>query len=186
MQRFRDLTPNPVLGIVNTPTSLVVARRQPVLAYEDQGLRCPTQFRCRRGPRPHQRSGGYAEAVIELGQVTGTWRRSSMGHERLIQVSQLVFPVPESPSSTRVRSVDPAAGSEMAENGGSEVGDLGLAEVAESFGAREFRLVDEPDAAPGFPLVALVGELDQYEDSYQLCYVLGPQGIIVALEEQIG
>jgi hypothetical protein len=41
--------------------------------------------------------------------------------------------------------------------------------------------VDEPDAAQGVPLVPLVGELDQYEDSYQLCYVRGPEGIIVAL-----
>ena len=32
----------------------------------------------------------------------------------------------------------------------------------------------------------LVGELEQYEDSYRLCYVRGPEGIIVALAEQIG
>jgi catechol 2,3-dioxygenase-like lactoylglutathione lyase family enzyme len=31
----------------------------------------------------------------------------------------------------------------------------------------------------------LVGELVQYEDSYRLCYVRGPEGIIVALAEQI-
>jgi catechol 2,3-dioxygenase-like lactoylglutathione lyase family enzyme len=31
----------------------------------------------------------------------------------------------------------------------------------------------------------LVGELDQYEDSYRLCYVRGPDGIIVALAEQL-
>jgi len=29
----------------------------------------------------------------------------------------------------------------------------------------------------------LVGELGQYEDSYRLCYVRGPEGIIVALAE---
>jgi catechol 2,3-dioxygenase-like lactoylglutathione lyase family enzyme len=32
----------------------------------------------------------------------------------------------------------------------------------------------------------LVGELAQYEDSYRLCYVRGPAGIMVALAEQIG
>jgi catechol 2,3-dioxygenase-like lactoylglutathione lyase family enzyme len=32
----------------------------------------------------------------------------------------------------------------------------------------------------------LVGELGQYEDSYRLCYVRGPAGIIVALAEQLG
>jgi catechol 2,3-dioxygenase-like lactoylglutathione lyase family enzyme len=32
----------------------------------------------------------------------------------------------------------------------------------------------------------LVGELGRYEDSYRLCYVRGPGGIIVELAEQIG
>jgi catechol 2,3-dioxygenase-like lactoylglutathione lyase family enzyme len=32
----------------------------------------------------------------------------------------------------------------------------------------------------------LVGEVAQYEDSYRLCYVRGPAGIIVALAEQLG
>ena|SRR5215217_5684503 len=31
----------------------------------------------------------------------------------------------------------------------------------------------------------LVGELVQYQDSYRLCYVRGPEGIIVALAEQL-
>ena len=31
----------------------------------------------------------------------------------------------------------------------------------------------------------LVGELEQYEDSYRPCYVRGPAGIIVALAEQL-
>jgi len=34
--------------------------------------------------------------------------------------------------------------------------------------------------------VELVGEVVQYEDSYRLCYVRGPAGIIVALAEQLG
>jgi catechol 2,3-dioxygenase-like lactoylglutathione lyase family enzyme len=32
----------------------------------------------------------------------------------------------------------------------------------------------------------LVGELERYGDSYRLCYVRGPAGIIVELAEQIG
>jgi catechol 2,3-dioxygenase-like lactoylglutathione lyase family enzyme len=32
----------------------------------------------------------------------------------------------------------------------------------------------------------LVGQLERYEDSYRLCYVRGPEGIIVELAEQIG
>jgi catechol 2,3-dioxygenase-like lactoylglutathione lyase family enzyme len=32
----------------------------------------------------------------------------------------------------------------------------------------------------------LVGEVAQYQDSYRLCYVRGPEGIIVALAQQLG
>jgi catechol 2,3-dioxygenase-like lactoylglutathione lyase family enzyme len=32
----------------------------------------------------------------------------------------------------------------------------------------------------------LVGELAQYEDSYRLCYIRGPEGIIVGLAEPLG
>jgi catechol 2,3-dioxygenase-like lactoylglutathione lyase family enzyme len=32
----------------------------------------------------------------------------------------------------------------------------------------------------------LVGEVVQYEDSYRLCYIRGPEGILVALAEEIG
>jgi catechol 2,3-dioxygenase-like lactoylglutathione lyase family enzyme len=35
----------------------------------------------------------------------------------------------------------------------------------------------------GYPLV---GEVAQYEDIYRLCYVCGPEGIIVALAEELG
>jgi catechol 2,3-dioxygenase-like lactoylglutathione lyase family enzyme len=31
----------------------------------------------------------------------------------------------------------------------------------------------------------LVGDLDQYQDSYRLCYLRGPEGIIIALAEQL-
>jgi len=32
----------------------------------------------------------------------------------------------------------------------------------------------------------LVGEVAQYEDHYRLCYVRGPEGILIGLAEQIG
>lgn len=32
----------------------------------------------------------------------------------------------------------------------------------------------------------LIGEITQYEDMYRLCYIRGPEGIIVALAEQLG
>jgi predicted enzyme related to lactoylglutathione lyase len=31
----------------------------------------------------------------------------------------------------------------------------------------------------------LIGELERYGDSYRLCYVRGPEGIIVALAKQL-
>jgi predicted enzyme related to lactoylglutathione lyase len=31
----------------------------------------------------------------------------------------------------------------------------------------------------------LVGEIVQYEDTYLLCYVRGPEGILIALAEQL-
>jgi catechol 2,3-dioxygenase-like lactoylglutathione lyase family enzyme len=32
----------------------------------------------------------------------------------------------------------------------------------------------------------LVGEVERYEDRYRLCYIRGPEGIIVELAERIG
>ena len=32
----------------------------------------------------------------------------------------------------------------------------------------------------------LVGELERYEDKYRLCYIRGPEGIIIELAEKIG
>jgi catechol 2,3-dioxygenase-like lactoylglutathione lyase family enzyme len=32
----------------------------------------------------------------------------------------------------------------------------------------------------------LVGEVERYQDSYRLCYVRGPEGIIIELAERIG
>ena len=31
----------------------------------------------------------------------------------------------------------------------------------------------------------LVGEVTQYEDKYRLCYVRGPEGILIALAQQL-
>jgi catechol 2,3-dioxygenase-like lactoylglutathione lyase family enzyme len=32
----------------------------------------------------------------------------------------------------------------------------------------------------------LVGEVVQYEDSYRLCYIRGPEGLLIELAEQLG
>jgi len=49
--------------------------------------------------------------------------------------------------------------------------------------------VDDIDAAVAGLRVhgaKLVGEVARYQDSYRLCYVRGPEGIIIALAEELG
>ena len=40
--------------------------------------------------------------------------------------------------------------------------------------------------ACGLKALSSSGELERYEDSYRLCYVRGPEGIIVELAEHVG
>src|SRR3954470_14544164 len=51
-----------------------------------------------------------------------------------------------------------------------------------------FAVDDIDDAVAGLRArgTELLGEVQQYEDSYRLCYVRGPEGIIVMLAEQLG
>ncbi|HET7855183.1 MAG TPA: hypothetical protein VFL41_01885 [Gaiellaceae bacterium] len=51
---------------------------------------------------------------------------------------------------------------------------------------RARRLQAQVDSRIWFFTIELVGELERYEDSYRLCYVRGPEGIIIELAEQIG
>jgi predicted enzyme related to lactoylglutathione lyase len=46
--------------------------------------------------------------------------------------------------------------------------------------------IDDTLARPRTHGAELVGELAQYEDMYRLCYVRGPEGILIGLAEQIG
>jgi catechol 2,3-dioxygenase-like lactoylglutathione lyase family enzyme len=46
--------------------------------------------------------------------------------------------------------------------------------------------VDAVAAGLRFRGAELVGELERYEDRYRLCYVSGPEGIIIELVEKIG
>ena len=45
---------------------------------------------------------------------------------------------------------------------------------------------DIDDVVARFHGTELMGEVVQYEDTYRLCYVRGPEGVIVALAEQLG
>ena len=46
--------------------------------------------------------------------------------------------------------------------------------------------IDDVVARLGSHGAELVGEIAQYEDIYRLCYVRGPEGIIIGLAEQLG
>lgn len=50
-----------------------------------------------------------------------------------------------------------------------------------------FAVADIDDVLARLQVVGaeLIGELVQYEDSYRLCYIRGPEGIIVALAEEL-
>ena len=50
-----------------------------------------------------------------------------------------------------------------------------------------FAVDDIDDACPAPRHGAeLVGEVAQYEEKYRLCYVRGPEGLLIGLAEQIG
>ena len=46
--------------------------------------------------------------------------------------------------------------------------------------------LDETLAKLGRHGAELVGEVVQYEDSYRLCYIRGPEGLLIGLAEQLG
>ncbi|MBD7981963.1 VOC family protein [Oerskovia merdavium] len=46
--------------------------------------------------------------------------------------------------------------------------------------------IDDTVARLGTHGATLVGEIVRYEDAYRLCYLRGPEGIIVALAEELG
>lgn len=94
--------------------------------------------------------------------------------------------------------------------------DIAMMRTPDGHGRIEFVKYHDPEAVPGVPEDApantlgirrmmfavddiddtiarlqalgaeLVGEVAQYEDIYRLCYLRGPEGIVVALAEQIG
>jgi catechol 2,3-dioxygenase-like lactoylglutathione lyase family enzyme len=66
-------------------------------------------------------------------------------------------------------------------NGNAPANTLGLRHLA--FAVEDIDAVVAGLRARG---VQLVGELERYEDSYLICYVRGPEGIIVELAERIG
>jgi predicted enzyme related to lactoylglutathione lyase len=46
--------------------------------------------------------------------------------------------------------------------------------------------LDDTVARLGKRGAELVGEVVQYEDTYRLCYIRGPEGILIGLAQQLG
>jgi predicted enzyme related to lactoylglutathione lyase len=46
--------------------------------------------------------------------------------------------------------------------------------------------IDDTLARLGKRGAALVGEVVEYEDTYRLCYIRGPEGILIGLAQELG
>src|SRR5918998_867373 len=108
--------------------------------------------------------GEWAGRVTGLGdqRVEAAMMRTPDGHSR-IELSRFLTPPP------------------VADHRNAPVNALGYLRVM--FAVDD---LDDTLARPPSHGAELVGELVQYEDQYRLCYVRGPEGILIGLAEQIG
>src|ERR671917_1700949 len=108
--------------------------------------------------------GEWAGRVTGLGdqRVESAMMRTPDGHNRL-ELSRFLTPPP------------------VADHRNAPVNSLGYLRVM--FAVDD---IDETLARLRSHGAELVGELVQYEDMYRLCYVRGPEGILIGLAEQIG
>src|ERR687895_2738438 len=108
--------------------------------------------------------GEWAGRVTGLGdqRVEIAMMRTPDGHSRL-ELSQFLTPPP------------------VADHRNAPVNALGYLRVM--FAVED---IDDTLARLRSHGAELVGDLLQYEDQYRLCYVRGPEGILIGLAEQIG
>jgi catechol 2,3-dioxygenase-like lactoylglutathione lyase family enzyme len=108
--------------------------------------------------------GGWAERVTGLRymRVEIAMMRTPDGHSRL-EISRFLTPPP------------------VADHRNAPVNALGYLRIM--FAVED---IDDTLARLRSHGAELVGELAQYEDKYRLCYVRGPEGILIGLAEQIG
>jgi catechol 2,3-dioxygenase-like lactoylglutathione lyase family enzyme len=116
--------------------------------------------------------------VLGDGPVEGEWVDRAVGLEGvLVEVAMLVTP----DGHGRLELMQFHVPTARAGDRNAPPNTLGIRRIA--FG------VDDIDAAvAGLRArgTELVGEVVRYEDAYRLCYVRGPEGIIVMLAEQLG
>ena len=123
----------------------------------------------------------FAELGLELegrATVEGDWAERVTGL-RHMRVEIAMMRTPDGHSQLEIsRFITPPA---VADHRNAPVNALGYLRVM-------FAVEDIDDTLARLRLhgAELVGELAQYEDKYRLCYVRGPEGILIGLAEQIG
>jgi len=124
----------------------------------------------------------FVELGLELegeAQVEGPWVDRVVGLDG-VQVDIAMMRTPDGHSRLELTKFRrPAAASPVPKNAPANT--LGIRRIM--FAVEDIEDVLSRLRAHG---AELVGEVAQYEDRYRLCYVRGPEGIIVALAEQLG
>ncbi|MGH7572711.1 MAG: VOC family protein [Gemmatimonadota bacterium] len=110
-----------------------------------------------RATRPARRGGAGA-----LGRLARPLMRTPDGHIRLEMSRFLAPPV-------------------VADHRSAPVNALGYLRVM--FAVED---IDDTLARLGKRGAELVGEVVQYEDTYRLCYIRGPEGILIGLAQELG
>jgi catechol 2,3-dioxygenase-like lactoylglutathione lyase family enzyme len=123
----------------------------------------------------------FAELGLELeGRATieGDWAERVTGLRRM-RVEIAMMRTPDGHSRLEIsRFLTPRA---VADHRNAPVNALGYLRIM--FAVED---IDDTLARLRPHGAGLVGELAQYEDKYRLCYVRGPEGILIGLAEQIG
>ena len=112
------------------------------------------------------------------GSVEGSWADRIVGLEG-VRTELVMLQTPD--GNGRLELVKFHSPSSQGDNGPAPANTRGIRHI--SFA------VDDIDAAvAGLRArgTELVGELEQYKDIYRLCYVRGPEGLIIELAEKIG
>ena len=121
---------------------------------------------------------GLGLALQGEGTVEGRWVDRIVGLEGV----RAEFAMMQTPDGNgRLELVKFHSPSSQGDNGDAPANTRGIRHIA--FAVDDIDAVVAGLRARG---AELVGELERYEDSYRLCYVRGPEGIIIELAEQIG
>jgi len=123
----------------------------------------------------------FVELGLELlgeGSVEGRWVDRIVGLDG-VQVEQAKLQTPDGNGRLELVKFNSPPG--QGDNQHAPANTLGIRHIA--FAVEDIAAVVAGLRARG---TELVGELERYEDSYLLCYVRGPEGIIIELAERVG